>query len=131
MLSSCLALVRPVGMTQGEAEDWLRVAVGEVLAYPAGVLHEAAVETRRTCTHHSQIVPALVAAAEERMAHFRRMAEFSVPIPVPQLPPPPPLSEAEFERIVAERGQALSAYLDRGVILSNGDGTFRRAESAA
>ena len=61
------------------------------------------------------------------MAHFRRMAEFSAPIPVMQLPPPPPLSDAEFEAIVAERGVALSAHLDRGVIVSNGDGTFSRA----
>jgi hypothetical protein len=114
-------------MTPGEAEDWLRVAVGEVLEYPAGVLHEAAIDVRRTCTHHSQIVPALVASAEERMAYVRRMAEFSAPVALPRLPPPPPLSVDEFERIVAERGVALSAYLDRGVIVSNGDGTFRRA----
>jgi hypothetical protein len=115
-------------MTADEAEDWLGVAVGEVLNYPAAVLHEAAVEARRTCTHHAQIVPALVAAADERMAHLRRMAELSVPIPLPRLPPPPELSDAEFDRIVSERGLALSAYLDRGVIVSNGDGTFRRAQ---
>jgi hypothetical protein len=125
-LSTCLALVRPVGMTVDEAEDWIRVAVGELLEYPAGVLHEAAVETRRTCTHHSQIVPSIVSAADERMAHIRRMAELSVPIDLPALPPPPLLSDGDFERIVAERGVALSAHLDRGSIVSNGDGTFRR-----
>jgi hypothetical protein len=127
LLSSCLALVRPVGMTADEAEDWLGVAVGEVIHYPASVLHYAAVEARRTCTHHSQIVPAIVEAVDERMAHHRRMAELSAPIDLPALPAPPPLSDEEFERIVAERGVALSAHLDRGVILSNGDGTFRKA----
>ena len=105
------------------------MAVGEVLNYPAWVLHEAAVEARRTCTHHSQIIPTLVAAADERMDHFRRMAELSAPVPVQQLPPPPPLSDDEFDRIVGERGLALSAHIDRGLIVSNGDGTFRKAAS--
>jgi len=114
-------------MTAAEAEDWLGVAVGEVLQYPAAVLHEAAVEARRTCTHHAQIVPTLTAAAEERMEHYRRMAELSAPVPVQALPPPPELSDDEFDRIVTERGLALSAHIDRGLIVSNGDGTFRRA----
>jgi hypothetical protein len=126
LLSSCLALVRPVGMTPSEADDWLSVAVGEVLRYPAGVLDTAAVEARRTCTHHSQIVPTIVEAADERMAHLRRMAELSAPIDLPALPPPPELSDHEFDRIVAERGIALSAHIDRGSIISNGDGTFIR-----
>jgi hypothetical protein len=127
LLTSCLALVRPVGMADSEAGDWLGVAVGEVIHYPAAVLHHAAVEARRTCTHHSQVVPAIIESAEERMAHHRRMAELSAPIDLPQLPPPPALSDEEFERIVNEKGIALSAYLDRGAIISNGDGTFRRA----
>lgn len=127
MLTSCLALVRPVGMTAEEAGDWLGVAIGEVAHYPAGVLHEAAVEARRTCTHHSQIVPAIIEAAEERMARIRRMAELSVPLDLPALPPPPPLSDELFEQIVEERGLALSVHLDRGLIISNGDGTFRRS----
>lgn len=113
-------------MTADEAGDWLSVAVGEVIHYPAAALHHAAGEARRTCTHHSQIVPAIIEAADERMAHFRRMAELSAPIDLPALPPPPPLSEEEFERIVSERGVALSAHLDRGSIISNGDGTFSR-----
>ena len=112
-------------MTPDEAEDWLAVAVGEVLQYPAGVLHEAAVEARRTCTHHAQIIPAIIEAAEERMAHRRRLADLSVPIVVELLPPPPELSPEQFELIVAERGLALSSALDRGTIISNGDGTFR------
>jgi hypothetical protein len=125
LLSSCLALVRPVGMTAEEAGDWLGVAVGEVIHYPAAALHYAAVEARRTCTHHSQIIPAIVEAADERMAHYRRMADLSAPVPMEALPPPPALSPEEFDRIVAERGVALSAHLDRGSIISNGDGTFR------
>jgi hypothetical protein len=100
--------------------------LGAVAHYPASVLHTAAVEARRTCTHHSQIVPAIIEAADERMAHLRRMAELSAPIDLPALPAPPELSDQEFDRIVAERGIALSAHIDRGSIISNGDGTFSR-----
>lgn len=118
-------------MSDNEALDWLGVAEGEVLHYPIGVLDYAASEARRTCTHHAQIIPTIIAAAEERMAHHRRMADLSTPIDLPRLPPPPVLSDEEFERIVAERGVALSAHLDRGAIISNGYGTFRRADQAA
>jgi hypothetical protein len=114
-------------MADGDVRDWLGVALGEVVKYPPDVIDYAAGEARRTCTHHAQIVPTIIEAAEERMAHRRRMADLSAPIDLPQLPPPPALSDEEFERIVAERGVALSAHLDRGVIISNGDGTFRRA----
>lgn len=116
-------------MGDGEAVDWLSVALGEVNHYPADVLDYATAEARRTCTHHAQIVPAVIAAAEERMAHRRRMAELSAPIDLPKLPAPPLLSDEEFDRIVSERGLALSSHLDRGVIISNGDGTFRRREA--
>jgi hypothetical protein len=114
-------------MGETETVEWLNVAAGTVSHYPPDVLDHATAEARRTCTHHSQIVPAIIEAADERMAHHRRMAELSAPVDLPKLPPPPALSDDEFARIVAERGVALSAHLDRGAIISNGDGTFRRA----
>lgn len=111
-------------MTEGEAADWLRVAVREVLQYPSHVLREAAVTARRTCTHHAQIIPALIAEADELFAMARKLA---VPPPVPRLAPPPidRMDQESFERITAEKGLALSWCLDRGEIISNGDGTFR------
>lgn len=129
LLTACLALVRPAGMTDNEVEDWLRVAVQTVGEYPPRVLDAACLEARRTCTHYSQIVPAIVAAAEPEMAVLRRMAEWNVPQLAP--PPPPRLTDEEFDRIVAERGLALSAHIDRGLIISNGDGTFRQPDEAA
>ncbi len=57
-------------------------------------------------------------------------ARLPSPTPTVALPPPPELSDEEFERIVAGRGIPLSAHLDRGSIISNGDGTFRRPERA-
>ena len=86
LLTACLALVRPAGMTDHEVEDWLRVAAQTVGDYPPRVLDAACMEARRSCTHFSQIVPAIVAAAEPEMAVLRRMAEWGVP----QLAAPPP-----------------------------------------
>jgi hypothetical protein len=127
LLTACLALVRPAGMTDSEVEDWLRVAVQTVGQYPPRVLDAACMEARRTCTHFSQIVPAIVSSAEPEMAVLRRMAEWNAP----QLAPPKyRLAQEDFEAIVAERGLALSAHLDRGLIVSNGDGTFGLPDEA-
>ena len=64
LLTSCLALVRPVGMTEDEAEDWLSVAIGAVIEYSATSLRAAARKAQKTCTHHAQIVPAIVEHCE-------------------------------------------------------------------
>lgn len=111
-------------MTEGEAADWLRVAVREVLQYPSHVLREAAATARRTCTHHAQIIPALIAEADELHAMAQKLA---TPPPTPRLPAPREnwVTQEAFERITAEKGLELSWCLDRGEIISNGDGTFR------
>lgn len=61
----CLALVRPVGMGDDMASDWLAVALVEVRhlsdrAFLAGTAH-----ARATCTHHGQIIPAIIGQARE------------------------------------------------------------------
>ena len=65
LLTSCLALVRPVGMTENEAEDWLSVAMGVVMEYPAVTLRDAARQAQRSCTHHAQIVPTIAKFCDE------------------------------------------------------------------
>jgi hypothetical protein len=64
-LQRCFALVRPVGMTDSAARDWLAVAVAEVRNIPPATLQRACAEVRQTATHHGQIIPALVKAAQE------------------------------------------------------------------
>ncbi len=64
-LQRCFALVRPVGMTDSAARDWLAAAVAEVRHIPPATLARACVEVRQTATHHGQIIPALVKAATE------------------------------------------------------------------
>lgn len=64
MLARCLALCAPAGMTADDRKEWLAAAVDEVGGYPASVLHDAARGARRTCTHPSQVVPAIVVLAD-------------------------------------------------------------------
>jgi hypothetical protein len=73
-LTACLALVRPVGMSDADVGDWLRVAAREVGHLPPELLAEGCAAARRTCTHHSQIVPAIIRETEQRLAIWRKIA---------------------------------------------------------
>lgn len=63
-LQRCLALVRPVGMTDSAARDWLTAAVAEVAEF-ARLRPEkfgyACSDVRKVATHHGQIVPGILA----------------------------------------------------------------------
>ena len=61
-------------MGQREADDWLRVAVGEVSYFPTDILSDACRDARRTATHHAQIIPAIIKYADERLAIRRKAA---------------------------------------------------------
>ena len=56
-MSSCFALVRPTGMSDHAAEDWLAVASAELAGYPVHLVSIGCDAARQECTHHSQIVP--------------------------------------------------------------------------
>lgn len=62
-ISSCLALVKPVGMSDDMATEWLAVAAGELLDLTRNALKAGCAHARRTCTHHAQIVPTVLAEA--------------------------------------------------------------------
>ena len=124
ILTACLALVRPVGMTADEVEDWLAVALGEVRELPIGILREAASEARKTANHYAQIIPAISKAAVPMLGRIQSFEIAATPVEKISLPRPR-LSDAEFQEIVADRGRALSVNIEIGRIISNGDGTFR------
>lgn len=67
-LSSCLALVKPVGMSDAMATEWLAVAAGELLDLTRNALKAGCAHARRTCSHHAQIVPTVLAEAERSQA---------------------------------------------------------------
>lgn len=72
MLSASLALVRPVGMTAQETAEWLDVAFDAVSHLPFEIFEKGVRAARRTCTHHSQIVPAIITATKEALAWHER-----------------------------------------------------------
>jgi hypothetical protein len=126
LLTSCLALVRPVGMSEAEAEDWLGVAVGTVLDYPAGILDRASLEARRSCTHHSQIVPTIVREADLLVARAASLREASVPnIPaeVKQLAAPK-ITQADVD---AMPEKLVKIGLSCGALVQDNDGNVRPA----
>lgn len=59
-LSACLALVRPSGMSDQAAEEWLTVAANDVLGFAEQrptMFKELCTKARGDCTHHGQIIP--------------------------------------------------------------------------
>ncbi len=97
LVSACLALVRPIGMSDSAAAEWLSVAATDLSGYRANLLKAACAEARKTCTHHGQIVPTVIKEMEE-MTPFR-MGKPLARKPVPTLAPPPPEIQGLIEGV--------------------------------
>lgn len=100
LLTTCLTLVKPVGMSAEDADSWLTVATGEVLHLPGDILDAACTAARRSCTHHGQIVPAILREGEEILAMRRKRfgvdripSDRHLPAPDPWKPTPEELAE--------------------------------------
>lgn len=59
-LAACLALVRPVSMTEDAAAEWLAVAASELSGYLRISVEAGLSDARQRCTHHGQIVPHVI-----------------------------------------------------------------------
>lgn len=92
-------------MSDDEAGEWLSVAASELSEYPQDIIASACKLARRTCTHHSQIVPLLVADCEDSMKTRRFLARPAPPIPpsrqIAYEAPPPyvPMTQAEVDAL--------------------------------
>lgn len=137
-LSACLALVRPVGMTERETEDWLAVAAETLGDIPIDLLEEGAREARDTCTHHAQIVPTIRKTVKERV-ESRRARRGQPSAQVVRLAPREPAPESTpIPKLTHEQLQTLNPELRRiglslGYLTQDDDGTIRWTdeESAA
>lgn len=131
MLTACLALVRPVGMADAEIEDWLGAAGEAVGQVPIHILDRACLEARRTCTHHSQIVPAVVREADRLRAEERSLAEARGPVrlvpPERQLPSRK-LTQADVDAMSPE---IIRIGLTCGALIKAEDGTVSVAPDEA
>lgn len=111
-LSTCLALVKPVGMSQDDTAAWLGVAAQEVQHLPLDLLESACREARRTCTHHAQIIPAIIKASEERLAYRRTIHHREEVIPKERrlaAPEPWQPTREELDALKAAAAASLSA----------------------
>ena len=115
-------------MTDAEASEWLTVAASELAEYPQDIIASACKRVRRTATHHSAIVPALIADCDEAMQTRRFLARPAPPIPpARQIEPPAPykpMTQAEVD--------ALPRYLQRigiacGALVEDDNGNVKPA----
>jgi hypothetical protein len=112
LLTACLALVKPAGMSGEDAQSWLRVAAKELAHLPSDLLADGCAQARRTCTHHGQIVPTIIKATDEMMALRREMvrrAERKPERTVEELFPPWKPEPGELEAIKREVAEKLRA----------------------
>ena len=72
-LSACLALVRPAGMTEDMATEWLAVAASTLTGLSEHELDKGFRKARLECSHHSQIVPTVMKANAEAIAYRKQM----------------------------------------------------------
>lgn len=75
-LQRCFALVRPVGMTDSAARDWLLAAAAECGNMSDQAFKEGAATARRECTHHGQIVPTILKAKVESAPTDRFLSDW-------------------------------------------------------
>jgi hypothetical protein len=61
-------------MTDEMASDWLAAALGECLHLSDDQFKRGCAAARRECTHHAQIVPAIIKASGEAVDIFERYA---------------------------------------------------------
>lgn len=62
-LQRCMALVRPVGLSDSAVRDWIAAAAAEVrdfAVYRPERFKAACDSARKSCTHHGQIVPTIL-----------------------------------------------------------------------
>lgn len=103
-LSTCLALVKPVGMSAEDADAWLRTATRELAHLPPDLLASGCRSARRNCTHHGQVVPHIIKETDEWLAMRRR---YTTPVEKPVALPKPDRWHPTSEEIEAlKRGAA-------------------------
>jgi hypothetical protein len=101
-LGKMLALVAPSSMTLEQQEIWLCAAVDALQDIRPAEVAEISAEVRRSVTRHNQIVPAItdrVAELRKRRSEAKTRAALPPLAPQPERAPPPPLTQAEVDRM--------------------------------
>lgn len=103
-LSACLALVRPVSMSEDAAAEWLAVAASELAGYRRLSVEAALSDARQRCTYHGQIIPHVIKYMEDANPwRLGKPLERRLPKQAaPSLPPP------DVAALIGKAGNALS-----------------------
>lgn len=78
-IAACFALVRPGGMSDNAAREWLTVAVGEVKHLPEQYLRAKCAEARQTCRFPSEIIPTILKGWREVEEYKAQMEKLTGP----------------------------------------------------
>ncbi len=111
-LTSCLALVVPVGMTEEARREWLAVAWATLKHLPPDLLAQGCAEARKTADHPSKIVPTITTYAEPRLRDRSRF-EREYPSQVCLPPPPKHVMERDRAKFGPNDWRELSDHLER------------------
>lgn len=103
-LTSCLALVAPVGMTEEARREWLSVAWATLKHLPPDILARGCREARLKCDHPAKIVPTIIDETRQAMVWRREGARWDGP--TPRLPRPDYCTPAQAAEILREFGLA-------------------------
>ncbi|MFC0204714.1 hypothetical protein [Novosphingobium soli] len=128
MLSASLALVKPAGMTEKEAQDWLDAAYDALSHLPLYIFRDGVRSARLTCDHPAKVVPAVIAATRELMVwHNRPKTPPVLRLVSPVVPPrDEPLPDPETLMPALKR-----IGLQQGWIVETSDGRLRWAQETA
>lgn len=98
-------------MSDQSAGEWLAVAATELAHIPATTLRLAAAEARKTCNHHGQIIPAILASdAVKRWEAGERLSRSVSMDGTPRLEKPRWRPEpGETAQIIAKAAESLGA----------------------
>lgn len=106
-LSACLALVRPVSMTEDAAAEWLAVAASELAGYGKLMVEAGLSDARQNCTHHGQIVPHVIKWMQGSTPW--RMGQ-PLARKLPEQQRPRALASPEAQRVIGEATRALTRH---------------------
>lgn len=74
-MTNCMALVRPVTMSDNDVQLWLAAAAKQVANLPEDIFLKCADQARDEVSHHGDIVPTIKRLARERVELRRSMVE--------------------------------------------------------
>lgn len=106
-LSACLALVRPVSMTEDAAAEWIAVAASELAGYRRLSVEAGLSDARQRCTYHGQIVPHVIKYMEE--ANPWRMGK-PLERRLPNQPRPRAIAASETTALIGQATRTLTRH---------------------